>query len=77
VQISVKHVLRNVNDILIWTIVKGVHKYVEDVLKNVVKFESEGIVLPGKRIGHLIVIAIFRHKVWKYDNKNFKSNGWY
>lgn len=40
VQIFVKHVLGNVNDILIWTIVKDVHRYVEDVLKNVVKCES-------------------------------------
>jgi hypothetical protein len=37
VQISVKHVLRNVNDILIWIIVKDVHRYVEVVLKNVAK----------------------------------------
>ena len=39
VPIFVKHELRNVNDMLIWTTVKNVHRYVEDVLKNVVKFE--------------------------------------
>ena len=39
VPIFVKHVLRNVNDMLIWITVKNVHRYVEDVLKNVVKFE--------------------------------------
>ena len=39
VLIFVKHVLRNVNDILIWTIVKNVHRYVEDVPKNVAKCE--------------------------------------
>ena len=40
VPIFVKHVLRNVNDTLIWTTVKNVHRYVEDVLKNVIKFEK-------------------------------------
>jgi hypothetical protein len=39
VQIFVKHVLRNVNDTLVWTIVKNAHMHVEDVLKNVVKCE--------------------------------------
>jgi hypothetical protein len=38
-QIFVKHVLRNVNDTLVWTIVKNAHMHVEDVLKNVVKCE--------------------------------------
>ncbi len=39
VQIFAKRVLRNVNDILIWTIVKNAHRHVEDVPKNVVKCE--------------------------------------
>ena len=39
VQIFVKHVLRNVNDTLVWNIVKNAHMHVEDVLKNVVKCE--------------------------------------
>jgi hypothetical protein len=42
VQIFVKHVPRNVNDTLIWTIVKDVHRYVEDVPKNVVKCDVKG-----------------------------------
>ena len=37
VQILVKHVLENVNDTPIWTTVKNVLRYVEDVLKNVAK----------------------------------------
>jgi hypothetical protein len=37
VLISVKHVLKNVKDIQICTIVSSVHRYVEDVQKNVVK----------------------------------------
>jgi phage-related protein len=37
----VKHVLRNVNDTLVWTIVKNAHMHVEDVLKNVVKCERQ------------------------------------
>ena len=32
----------NVNDTLIWTIVKNVHRYVEDVPKNVVKCDVKG-----------------------------------
>ena len=39
VPIFVKHVLRNVNDTLIWTTVKNAHRYVEDVLKDVIKCE--------------------------------------
>ena len=37
VLIFVKHVLKNVKDIQIWTIVKGSHRHVEDVHKNVAK----------------------------------------
>jgi hypothetical protein len=40
VQIFAKRVLRNVNDTLIWIIVKNAHKYAEDVLKNVVRYEN-------------------------------------
>lgn len=42
VQIFVKRVLRNVNDTPIWTIVKNVRRYVEDVPKNVVKCDVKG-----------------------------------
>jgi hypothetical protein len=48
VPIFVKHVLRNVNDILIWITVKDAHRRVEDVLKNVVKCESKLILLIQK-----------------------------
>lgn len=42
VEIFVKRVLRNVNSTPIWTIVKDVHRYVEDVPKNVVKCDVKG-----------------------------------
>jgi hypothetical protein len=45
VQIFVKHVLGNVNDTLIWTIVKNAHGHVEDVLKNVIKCEKQILLL--------------------------------
>jgi hypothetical protein len=40
----VKHVLRNVNNTPIWTTVKGVHRYVEDVLWNVAKCNSQELI---------------------------------
>jgi hypothetical protein len=40
----VKHVLRNVNHTPIWTTVKGVHRYVEDVLWNVAKCNSQELI---------------------------------
>lgn len=41
VLIFVKHVLKNVKNILIWIIVKSAHKHVEDVPKNVAKCDGQ------------------------------------
>ena len=39
--IFVKHVLTNVRNILIWSIVKSAHNHVEDVPMNVAKCEGQ------------------------------------